>query len=239
MTRVLMGAIAACAVAASASASTLQLNYSGQGFGSTVNVSFNNGMGATASHNGFAGQLKWNNGTVTTYCVELGQFTGNYLFNVTSVDNVPSPGPGSTGAMNATKANLIRDLFYRAYSSVNSNIAGAAMQVAIWEIAFENITETTNLDDAKSQLLASGNWASQGWFKSVAGNDNQTDINNAVTALFQSLGTGGWVLDCGPAGLTHPTGQDQLIMIPVPAPALLAGLGLIGAVAVRRRMTKA
>jgi hypothetical protein len=37
-------------------------------------------------------------------------------------------------------------------------------------------------------------------------------------------------------GLTNPTAQDHIgVVVPVPAPALLAGLGLVGVLSGRRR----
>ena len=55
--------------------------------------------------------------------------------------------------------------------------------------------------------------------------------------MLASLGQGGFGT-MGPdlSGLMHASAQDQLMVVPIGAPAILAGLGLIGVGVMRRRM---
>ena len=59
-----------------------------------------------------------------------------------------------------------------------------------------------------------------------------TDVLNTANAMIASLGTGGWNSMSNLLGGTNATNQDLLIVVPSPAIAGLAGLGLVG---MRRR----
>jgi uncharacterized protein (TIGR03382 family) len=59
-----------------------------------------------------------------------------------------------------------------------------------------------------------------------------SDVLNDANAMIAALGTGGWNNFSALLGGTNPTNQDLLIVVPSPAIAALAGLGLVG---MRRR----
>lgn len=86
----------------------------------------------------------------------------------------------------------------------------------------------TALSDATSPLL-SALTASDFWGDPV---DPSQGIGSwGFVARFRGIGPNGEDSDKSPA-------MQSLVVIPIPAPALLAGLGLIGAVAARRRFTR-
>ena len=59
-----------------------------------------------------------------------------------------------------------------------------------------------------------------------------SDVLTAANAMISALGSGGWNNYSSLLGGTNATNQDLLIVVPSPAIAALAGLGLVG---MRRR----
>ena len=65
----------------------------------------------------------------------------------------------------------------------------------------------------------------------------ENDASEATSAIIAELGEDGWgTLGDKLVGLSSASKQDQLTVVPLPTPILLAGIGLIGAGIVRRRM---
>lgn len=235
----LIGAVLAGIASAAASANTMTLKFTGVNPGVNVSYSYN-GSGFTQTT---AGLFTWQGG-VKTFCTQLNENISNnqtVTFNVVAAEAVPdatAPGNPNPGPMGAIKAQVLRDLYARNYSLatlVGSNIAAAAFQVVVWEITHETLGQG---QDAAA-FAASLNLLN-GTFK-LNGNTNAA-VLAAANALLDSLGgqSGSDFLGfAGLRGLTHVEFQDQLIVVPVPAPALLAGLGLLGGVVARRRMKKA
>lgn len=229
-----MGAVAACAVAASASASNLSLTFNGVGPSVSVNYSFNGAPAANTS----AGVFNWNGNTVKTFCTQLNENISNgqtVNFAVVAPELVPDNPPASPGNMGAIKAEVMRDLYARFYATAVSGSAtqAAAFQILVWEISHEDLDGAATAAAYLTKLNLAG-----GDFIVNSSGDSDAALSQANTWRLQ-LGVGGFLGFENLRGLTNGDFQDQLIVVPVPAPALLAGLGLIGAVAVRRRMTKA
>jgi len=238
MNRVVLGATVAAAIAvgSAASGSTLSLAFNTTGYGASgAGITYNNGS-INYSYNGFAGQLKWNGfgaqsgKQYTTYCTELGESTGSWTYTEVALeqvpDNVPPPqnDPNGAGPMGVTKAALMRDLYARYVSTLGTDgNKNAAFQLCVWEISHENVT-LTDLNLAKGQLSLSGGWLSS----------SNSSLASAANLMLGGLGTDGW-MSYGLEGLTNDAGQDQILIVPIPASALLAGIGLLGAVAARRR----
>lgn len=104
------------------------------------------------------------------------------------------------------------------WSSANAEDKGTAMQKAIWKIEEEITTTSNTLADALITFAAGSGWTDTG----------------RVKVLNLSWFSGG--------GTDYPKGtfaQDQLYLQPIPEPEtyamMLAGLGLIGAIARRRK----
>ena len=101
--------------------------------------------------------------------------------------------------------------------------ASAAFQLVLWEISHEDIT-ADSLDAAKDQLLMD-----LGAFRAA-------EATEATELIISALGEDGWESHEGIIGLHSATAQDQLMVVPLPTPIILAGIGLAGVVAVRRKL---
>jgi hypothetical protein len=157
------------------------------------------------------------------YCIDLVQtFNFSSSFNVTPVSALAHFGASTAAALDR--------LYTQRFASVDDRIESAAFQLAVWEIVNE----------------ASGSYSvSGGSFTAAAtpgGNSNDlTAIGYANTWLgaLGSGGSGGYIL----TALTSTTRQDQLMATPISEPEtyamLLAGLGLMGFLARRRRLNLA
>ena len=137
--------------------------------------------------------------------------------------------------MSANRSEMMQDLYYRGYedaiSSGGDTAAGefsneaAAFQLVFWEISHENFSTESDLATMKSELsITLGAMQVTDYFS--------TDVLNAANALIAALGNGGWNSYSQLLGATNATNQDLLIVVPSPAIAGLAGLGLVG---MRRR----
>ena len=187
--------------------------------GSGVSYSLNSGSDWA---NTTAGLFNWTRtsgdyagaqGDFLSFCTELGENVGNgnnYCYDVVSLEIAPS-----NGAMGAAKADQVRELFGRfytpAFGSVLSTDAATAMQIAIWEIVFEN---------GGSLDINGGN--------TRFGSGNGSALVLADTYLKSIDGTGPRNLDI--VVMSADGVQDQII----PTPGTLALLGM-GALAAKRR----
>ena len=180
-------------------------------------------------------------GTIVGFCVEVNEgFTQGVCIKYDVVDyrDVPSSTPPGTIGSNIQRANLIGDLYARNYTDVMSGSGGfndykdqvAGFQLAIWEISHENLS--SDLASAKSELNLF-----EGAFQIEAGTFSTGAIDYAEQ-FFAALADGGLRTVSNLLGLKNigsqggPGYQDVLIVVPSPAIAGLAGLGLVG---LRRR----
>lgn len=237
-------ALVASAVAQSASASNWDMTFQGYGLFQTVGVRFNNSESwnsATAA-SGFAGVKAGQHNfsvygkTYSNYCVQLFESVGNigdtHTWCTAALQDVPDA-PPAPGPMGAIKATLIQDLYARHFAAVKGSgdaVQHAAFQVVIWELTHEKF----NAIDAAGALAQADLLHG-----ALQLNGAKADVLAAANAMLADLGNGGFrSMGDNLFGLTSPSLQDQLVVVPIPGAALLAGVGLLGAGLARRRMAK-
>ena len=212
------------------------------------NLAWNSDASVTYSSPIKAGERKWtssNGKEVITYCIqlyegiEIGQTA---CFEIVKDLTMVPEWPPYPGPMNNAQVGLVEDLYARYIDNQTGQLrdgtaltndyeystAASAFQLVLWEITHETIQEGS-LDNGRSELTLS-----LGAFRA----DTVTHIAGGYAAdlIMSSLGSDGWMTTGGNLiGLSSETYQDQLMVVPLPVPALLAGIGLIGATVLRRR----
>ena len=189
------------------------------------------------------GERQWTNQygrEVITYCIQLYQSAsvGETIEFSQTKDLGSVPGAETApGPMSEVQTGMVEDMYSRFINGETGKLAeattltdsfdyataSAAFQLVLWEISHESITGTT-LDEAKSQLSME-----LGAFRAA-------EASEATELIISSLGDDGWESHEGIVGLQSATAQDQLMVVPLPTPIILAGIGLAGVVVVRRRM---
>jgi hypothetical protein len=238
-------ALVATAVAQSASAANWSMTFTGYGLNEVVGIRFNNSesFDSATAVAGFAGlNAGQHNFTVygktySNYCVQvfegLGQIGDTNVWCTAALSDVPDA-PPAPGPMGMIKATLVQDLYARFHATVKNSgdsIQHAAFQVALWEITHEKF----NAADAATALgqisLVNGALQMDGTADAA--------VLAAANAMLNQLGVGGFKsIGDNLIALTSASKQDQLVVVPIPAAALLAGVGLLGVGLVRRRFSK-
>ena len=173
-----------------------------------------------------AGRLNWDNGS-SSFCVQIleGISVGSAkTFDAVEVEEVPEapPGPGPMGSL---RAELIRDLYARHYFDMSDATGSdarnqsAAFAMVIWEITHQDSDAVTTTGLLADLDLSTGN----------ARFNSSGTVNTLAAGWLSGLGNGeGDFLGFGQLlGLTDPTTQDFLIVVPGPA-GLMAFAGLAG-----------
>jgi len=150
-------------------------------------------------------------GDFLAFCVDLAQHMSSGNVYEYGVDLFSS----------AVVENLDK-LFTSAFAGVDTNVEGAAFQVAIWEI----ITDTGSaLDLGVGSFIASDPY------------DDGQDVIGLASSYLAGLGTetGGYMLTF----LSSDQGQDLVTAtpspVPLPAAGLMLGFGMASLVAMRRK----
>ena len=173
---------------------------------------------------------------IHTFCVEMNEgFEDDpIVYDVTTIDNVPEHNP--PGAMTEAKQTIMYDLFARFYSTIgvpgdyegtwaDASNRAAAFQLVIWEVSHENFTSDTDAMTGVSEMdLEIGAMAFTDFY--------DASVYDIANDMISELGDGGFMAYSQLLGLTNPNNQDMLVVVPSPAIAGLAGLGLAG---MRRR----
>jgi len=229
----------ALGASAAASADSVTLTFLGFGDPTSTGVRYNSTLAwdarsATNYSPITVGSHRWSvyGQERTTFCTQLfeGVTAGNtYTFNYVSPSMVPDGDDPYTapGPMGSIKATLVQDLYRRYYSGLSGAVSVGAFQIALYEITHENLSATT----------ASGAVAQLALDKGAFQAGKTGGLYASAAAMLASLGQGGFgSLGTDLRGMTNPSAQDQLLVVPIGAPAVLAGLGLIGIGFMRRRM---
>lgn len=202
----------AASFAAPAAASTVFITGYTNGGPSSVSV-------ASPAYSGGAGQFSGtlDGNAFTTFCAEL---TQSFNFNTSYTYSIVS---GTTAWTNPVYLGLSRLVTWLAANPTFNNTAdkSAAMQSAVWEVIYET-SGTYNLASGTFQAT-SGTGSTQTAINNL--NAQWGNINTTLPTLFADK-------------LTNASHQDFLLTTPVPEPEafamMLAGLGLVGAIARRR-----
>ena len=175
--------------------------------------------------------------SVRTFCTELHQFASNPMsFTDAPLEDIPN----SESGMGAAKAAQMQELYGRSYSEVAlgsgaGRVLRAAFQLAVWEIAYET-SDTLSVDGANSgdrgSTYARSGTSRNEVFSETYDNKNAVEWANMWLAAIDGSDFG----ETAQGLLAAGDGQDMIIMVPLPAPAMMAGLGLLGVVVGRRRL---
>ncbi len=220
---VLIAAMVAAGVAGPAGAGIVNVQYTGKGSGSTVQVTF-----GSTTKNVFAGQLKHTisggigpdavyNGDWLTYCAELTQNTSTSVlpFSVVPLSALPGSAP-----MGADKAAAILEVYAAAgsqpHTTATSNDYATAFQLVIWEI----IHDFAPGSGAGGLSLTGGSFTA----RETNGSALPASIVTIADTLFAAVGTGG---SANVVGISNGSRQDQIVPIPAPGAAAMAGIGLV------------
>lgn len=234
MKKVMFGIVSCAALAGVAGADVVGVKFTGTGKGGNYGVVFNgNAM------NVFAGQLKHTlsggtgaaaglGGEHITFCSDLHQYVTSTMitYDVVPLEALPSSGP-----MGAGRAAGLLDLYTTAggaqLSPSASNHYAAAFQLAVWEIATDYSPDV----GPSSLNLSAGSFRAT----KTDGSPVPAAVQGFVNSFFAAVGApqGGPSPDI--LGLRSGSNQDQLLQVPGPGSAVIAGLGGLLAVGRRRR----
>ncbi len=190
----------------------------------------------------FGGHIFNNGDQFSTFCSELTEFISpGQTYTYSSMTVADMPANGDSFAMGAFRAGLLQDLFDNHFEQAvsGSTTEAAAFQVAVWEIAYEDRLGELGSGGGPplSELLA----ADADTF--VISEDST--VVGLANAWLDELAGG--ILDnslIGFDGGTESASQPNQIMVgevvavPLPAPFLLAGMGLVAVVLGRKQLRR-
>jgi hypothetical protein len=234
----IVAAAVATSLAAVAFAGPVNVDYTGTGSGQNVKITV-----GSSTYNVFAGQLKhtlsgatgadsvWN-GTFRTYCTDLSQtvVSGVDSFDIVQLSAIPDSSP-----MGTAKADAIKDMFAYTTNSVTSSSASndtaTAFQLAVWEVVKDFNASATG----KGLNITSGSFSAKKTDGSALSSGVATILNNLLAVAGTGIYSNSTNIDI--MGIRNDCAQDQIITRVVPAPGL-AGLGLVGGLALARRRNR-
>ena len=243
-----IGLLATASIAASASAGlepgdTIVVNRLGTSPAHAIRYNYDpnrnwDGVATGTDYFGIAGVNNFKRqgaGIIKTFCVEMNEgFVDDPItYTVTDLGGVPED--ANPGPMNSLRQTLMMDLYARHYDDATGYAAGdswedarnvaAAFQLVVWEISHENFSTDTDVSLANAEMsIILGAMAFTDTYSA--------DVLAIADGMINSLGDGGYMNFSQLLGLTSMDNQDMLIVVPSPAIAGLAGLGLVG---MRRR----
>ena len=164
--------------------------------------------------------------------VETVNWGGTYSYTIKDAKDVPVPdGPADTnkGPMGALKAAYVSELWGKFINQVTDNVSGAAFQIALYEIVFEDLY----VQNPPGWSFSTGKFQA----RNDSGDPAQA-ISLASSWLSQINGQGA---KAGVVGLTANGVQDLIVgcppVIPEASTVMLALMGL-GSVAGFRRLRR-
>jgi hypothetical protein len=235
---------AALATSAVANAGTISMTYVGEAAGRAIalhhdaTAAWDADRANAFTSSGFAGARSFTfaGRSVRTFAVRFAEsLTVGDSVSFAAVDPRDLPGGDpSFGPIGQLRADLLADLFgrYAGYVAGDGDpTLVAGFQLAIWEIMHENLTGPTR-EEAAAQLTLD-----LGAFQTSDAGDFDTFLSYVqANLMLASLANGPYSSASSLRGLSAGGPSDQLAMlvVPLPAPALLAAGGLLAAGSRRR-----
>mgnify|MGYP006293167773 CR=1 FL=1 len=251
---ILAGATAIAAMAGSALAADINMTFDNIQ-GQNVTVNYNGDRGSTISGQAtVAGRFQWsvNSGsagnfgagdTMYTFCTEITEYVqqGNsYNYDEMSLGNLPTPPDNELEPMGGFRAGLMSELYSNHFfeaAGLNghsfNNQKAAAFQLAVWEVVYQdadsgNETSLSSLNDMTLDVTSADGG---GFWATGIASATQNLANTWLSELVGNTGVGDGMIGLGSDG-----NQDQVTMVPLPAPAMLAAVGLGGVIIGRKRL---
>lgn len=210
--------------------------------------------GNSVSNNVGARNLTYGSHTFVTYAAQTAATAFPASPNTFAVDTVAltdvPDGGAAQSPMGANKATIVQDLYARYYTdSLTSTVKSRAFQIALFEVIGERwdapgtgLTTAAQIV-AEIRSLGESNVLTIGQFRAGTSQaivlDQLAVRAQAVTYLSGMGGVSGtdfWSSAINGFRTVGPTNYaDQLLLVPIGAPGIIAGLGLVGVVALRRR----
>lgn len=224
-------AISAGLLTVSAQADTIDLSYQGLHFSNSLTANTNYGHFYAGAMN--FKEIGGDEQELITFCMEVTQIVQSQAtYSMTDLADTPG---SISGGMGDYRAGLLQSLYDSHYDdALSSRTESSAFQMAVWEIVYEDDVSigqnfTLDVSDGDGFQVSGGSVVQQHDGMNVSA----VDLANAW--LSDLSWTGVTTL----RGLKSTTGQDQITMIPLPAPIVLGGLGLISLPVLRRRLQRA
>ena len=173
-----------------------------------------------------------------SFCTEIQEYTNGswQTLEIKKAKDLPIDG----GYMGEQRADLLSALFISSFESDGwTNVEAAAFQACLWEIAFESGFVPDAANYGSSGLGVGG-----GGLSFVEGSTSTKLITGSFAQAASYL-TAAWNLwqdedFCHNSlwGVDTEDWQGMIIPIPLPAPFALAGVGLLGVLAGRRKLAR-
>ena len=170
----------------------------------------------------------WPNGTMSGFCVELGEPAPEIIskYSVVPLEKGPFSGP-----MGTTKAKYISELWGRYYDASwasggsytsQQNVQAAAFAAAIWEILYEDLPVSPLKWDIKVDSTAGAGGFHTNFGDSALANSWLHSLNGTGPRAELRI-------------LSHDGGQDYIVAVPEPTTVVLLGFGSVLSLLRKRR----